>query len=35
MKSISLKLNEPIFQEMEKILENVQVSRNKHIKTSI
>jgi metal-responsive CopG/Arc/MetJ family transcriptional regulator len=35
MKSISLKLNEPVFQEMEKILENVQVSRNKYINEAI
>jgi hypothetical protein len=35
MKSISLKVNEPVFQEMEKILENVQVSRNKYINEAI
>jgi metal-responsive CopG/Arc/MetJ family transcriptional regulator len=35
MKSISLKLNEPVFQEMEKILENVQLSRNKYINEAI
>jgi metal-responsive CopG/Arc/MetJ family transcriptional regulator len=35
MKSISLKLNEPVFQEMEKILKNVQVSRNKYINEAI
>lgn len=35
MKSISLKLNKPVFQEMEKILENVQVSRNKYINEAI
>lgn len=35
MKSISLKLKEPVFQEMEKILENVQVSRNKYINEAI
>lgn len=35
MKSISLKLNEHVFQEMEKILENVQVSRNKYINEAI
>ena len=35
MKSISLKVNEPVFQEMEKILENVQGSRNKYINEAI
>lgn len=35
MKSISLKLNEPVFLEMEKILENVPVSRNKYINEAI
>lgn len=35
MKSISLKLNEPVFQEMEKILESLQVSRNKYINEAI
>jgi len=35
MKSISLKVNEPVFQEMEKILEDVQVSRNKYINEAI
>ena len=35
MKSISLKVNEPVFQEMEKILENVKVSRNKYINEAI
>lgn len=35
MKSISLKVNDPVFQEMEKILENVQLSRNKYINEAI
>lgn len=35
MKSISIKVNEPVFQKMEKILENIQVSRNKYINEAI
>lgn len=35
MKTISLKLNASVFQKMEKILENVQVSRNKYINEAI
>lgn len=35
MKSISLKVHDPIFQEMEKILESVQKSRNKYINEAI
>lgn len=35
MKSISLKLNDPVFQEMEKILVHVEVSRNKYINEAI
>jgi hypothetical protein len=35
MKNISLKVNDPVFQEMEKILEDVQVSRNKYINEAI
>lgn len=35
MRSISLKLNDPVFQEMEKILVHVKVSRNKYINEAI
>jgi len=35
MRSISLKLNDPVFQEMEKILMHVEVSRNKYINEAI
>ncbi|MFN7118288.1 MAG: hypothetical protein ACK4TA_15920 [Saprospiraceae bacterium] len=35
MKSISLKLQEPIFQEMEKLLETLETSRNNYINEAI
>ncbi|MBK7872198.1 MAG: hypothetical protein IPJ74_16765 [Saprospiraceae bacterium] len=35
MKSISLKLQDPIFQEMEKLLEELETSRNKYINEAI
>lgn len=35
MKSISLKLQDPIFQEMEKLLAELETSRNKYINEAI
>mgnify|MGYP006275617777 CR=1 FL=1 len=35
MKSISLKLQDPIFQEMEKLLEELETNRNKYINEAI
>ncbi|MEL6696545.1 MAG: hypothetical protein AAFP89_09885 [Bacteroidota bacterium] len=35
MKSISLKLNDPILQETEKLLDHLKISRNKYINEAI
>ena len=35
MKSISVKINDSVFEEMEKILAQVEVSRNKYINEAI
>lgn len=35
MKSISLKLQEPIFQDMEKLLQTLETSRNSYINEAI
>ncbi len=35
MKSISVKISDPVFEEMEKILAQVEVSRNQYINEAI